>query len=120
MSTRPFRRPPAPQLVSLDDIMAPDGEDYMSKLLRVEDLSFPNASGSFESGTTYTVEDGEGTSFEFRVQDDDETNVIQEPIPEGTFGYEGILGQFNVFSGVDTDEGYQFIPVQPDDLQSEE
>ena len=100
--------------------MAPDGEDYMSKLLRVEDLSFPNASGSFESGTTYTVEDEEGTSFEFRVQDDDETNVIGEPIPDGTFDYEGVLGQFNVFSGVDTDEGYQFIPVQPDDIQPEE
>ena len=112
--------PPAPQLVSLGDIMAPDGEEYMSELLRVEGLSFPNASGSFESGTTYTVEDEEGTSFEFRVQDDDETNVIGEPIPDGTFDYEGVLGQFNVFSGVDTDEGYQFIPVQPDDIQPEE
>jgi hypothetical protein len=112
--------PPAPQFVSLGDIMAPDGEEYMSELLRVEGLSFPNASGSFESGTTYTVEDEEGTSFEFRVQDDDETNVIGEPIPDGTFDYEGVLGQFNVFSGVDTDEGYQFIPVHPGDIQPEE
>lgn len=111
--------PPAPQTVSLDDLEAPDGEQYESELLRVEGLSFPDASGSFEAETTYDVEDGEGNTFMFRIQDTDETDVIGEPIPEGTFTYEGVLGQFNVFSGVDADEGYQFIPVDPSDIQSQ-
>ncbi len=107
---------PEPQEVSLSDLQAPDGETYESELLRVEGLSFPDASGNFESGTTYTVEDEDGTTLQFRLQDTDETNVVGESIPDGTFAYEGILGQFNVFSGVDADEGYQLIPVQPSDL----
>lgn len=109
--------PPAPQSVSLSDIEAPDGENFESELLRVEGLSFPQASGTFENGTTYDVVDEDGTTYMFRIQDDDETNIIGEPIPEGTFTYEGILGQFNVFSGVDADEGYQLIPVQPSDVK---
>lgn len=109
--------PPSPQTVTLSEIKAPAGENFMSELLRVEGLTFPDASGTFESGTTYTVVDEEGTSFEFRIQGSDETNVIGEPIPEGTFTYEGVLGQFNVFSGPDVDEGYQFIPVQPGDIK---
>lgn len=106
---------PDPQVVTLADLQSPDGEDFESELLRVEGLSFPQASGTFESGTTYTVENADGTTFGFRVQDDTETNVIGEPIPDGTFTYEGVLGQFNNFSG--NDEGYQFIPVQPSDIQ---
>ena len=109
---------PDPQTVTLADLQGSGGEDYESELLRVEGLSFPDASGSFESGTTYTVENADGTTLEFRVQDDAETNIIGESIPDGTFTYQGVLGQFNGFSG--NDEGYQFIPVQPDDIQPEE
>jgi uncharacterized surface protein with fasciclin (FAS1) repeats len=109
--------PPQAQTVSVTDLGSPDGEDYESELIRVEGLSFPEASGSFESGTTYTVEDGNGNSFAFRVQGDDETNVIGESIPSGTFAFEGVLSQFNNFGGVDTDEGYQLVPVQPSDIQ---
>ncbi|PSQ75336.1 MAG: hypothetical protein BRD33_04340, partial [Bacteroidetes bacterium QH_6_63_17] len=47
---------PDPQTVTLADLQGSGGEDYESELLRVEDLAFPDASGSFESGTTYTVE----------------------------------------------------------------
>jgi hypothetical protein len=49
----------------------------------------------------------------FRVQDNQETALIGENIPTGTFTYEGVLGQFNVFSGRDDDSGYQLIPVRP-------
>ena len=106
---------PDPQTVTLADLQGSGGEDYESELLRVEGLSFPDASGSFESGTTYTVENADGTPLEFRVQDDAETNIIGESIPDGTFTYQGVLGQFNGFSG--NDEGYQFIPIQPSDIQ---
>lgn len=112
--------PPAPQEVSLEDIQAPAGEDYESELLRVEGLSLPSASGSFSGGTTYDVEGPDGTTYMFRIQDSEETNIIGQPIPEGTFTFEGILGQFNVFSGVDADEGYQLLPVRASDVQPEE
>lgn len=108
--------PPTPQNVSLSDLQAPDGEDYESELLRVEGLSFPNASGSFNEGTTYTVENEAGTTFEFRVQGSDETDLIGASIPEGTFTYTGVLGQFNGagFDADAPDEGYQFIPIRPE------
>jgi len=104
---------PAPQVVSLSDVQAPDGEDYESELLRVENLFFPNrdtTDGTLDGGTTYVVEDLSGTTLDYRVQDTSETNVIGAPIPPSTFTYGGVLGQFT-FSG--NDEGYQFIPVRP-------
>lgn len=104
---------PPVQTVSLSDIQGPDGEDYESELIRVENLSFPNrdtTDGTLDGSTTYAVEDGAGTTFEYRVQDASETTVIGAPIPLGTFNYEGVLGQFNEFSG--NDEGYQLIPVR--------
>lgn len=108
--------PPAPQNVTLADLQAPDGENYESELVRVTGLSFPEASGTFSGETTYTVAGANGTTFEFRVQDSDETNLIGASIPTGTFTYEGVVGQFNGgFQGADEpDEGYQFIPIQPE------
>lgn len=113
--------PPAPQTVSLSDLEGPNGENYESELVRVEGLSFPNASGSFAEDTGYTLQTEGGTTVEniFRVQGPDETNVIGGSIPGGAFNYEGIVGQFNVFSGVDADEGYQLIPVRSSDIQTE-
>ena len=101
---------PTPQEVSLSDLQAPDGEDYESELLRITGLSFPSASGTFDSGTNYDVTDG-STTFVFRVQDSTESALPSADIPTGTFTYEGVLGQFNNFGGVDTDEGYQLIPI---------
>jgi hypothetical protein len=103
--------PPAAQEVSLSDLQAPDGETYESELVRVEGVSFPDSlvGQTLEAQTTYPIEDEEGTSFDYRVQNDSETAVIGASIPQGTFTYEGVLGQFT-FSG--DDEGYQFIPVR--------
>lgn len=109
--------PPSPQEVSLSDVQGPGGEDYESELLRISGLSFPSASGTFESGTTYTVEGESSTSFDVRVQNSNETNIIGEPIPEGSFTYRGVLGQFNGSSG--NDEGYQLLPVQPSDVETQ-
>lgn len=111
---------PSPQTVSLSDLEGPGGEDYESELLRVEGLSFPSASGQFQSGSSgrnYTVEDSDGNTFTFRVQTGDESNIVGEPIPTGTFAFEGVLAQFNNFNGRDDDSGYQLLPVQPSDLK---
>jgi hypothetical protein len=107
----------SPQSVALTDIESPDGEEYESELLQISNLSFPDASGDFESGTAYMVEDGSGNTFTLRVQGGDESNVAGEPIPTGTFTFEGVLGQFNNFSGRDEDSGYQLLPIQPGDIQ---
>jgi uncharacterized repeat protein (TIGR01451 family) len=103
---------PSAQAVNLSDLQGSAGEDYESELLRVEGLFFPNrdtTDGTLDNGTTYQVENKNGTIFQYHVQDSSETAVIGASIPQGTFTYEGVLGQFT-FSG--NDEGYQFIPVR--------
>lgn len=111
---------PEPQTVALPDLEAPDGEDYESELVRVEGLTFPEDDGSFQAQTDYTVEDEDGNTFLFRVQDDEETDVIGDPIPSGTFDFEGVIGQFNVFGEPDDHEGYQLLPVESSDVISED
>jgi hypothetical protein len=103
---------PAAQVVSLSDIQGPDGEDYESELIRVETVSFtdPGATGgTLDAGTNYEIEDGDGTTFTYRVQFASETAVIGAEIPPSTFTYEGVLGQFTS-SG--NDDGYQLYPVR--------
>jgi hypothetical protein len=102
---------PSPQVVSFSELQGAAGEDYESELLRVEGVSFqdPGATdGTLNSETDYTVEDEGGTAFTYRVQASDETDVIGAPIPEGSFNYEGVLGQ----SSASGDEGYQLVPVR--------
>lgn len=111
--------PPAPQPVSLSEIKAPAGEKFVSELIRVDSLSFPasDTSSTFDADKTYTVTSANGASFMFRIQGSDETNIIGKPIPDGMFTYEGILAQFNGFSGPDVDEGYQLIPMRATDVK---
>jgi hypothetical protein len=109
---------PDPAEVTLDDLAAPGGETFESVLIEVVGLSFVEASGEFENGTTYTVQDENGTQFDFRVQNPDESALGGEPIPGGTFAFEGVLGQFNGNFDPEKgpDEGYQFIPVLSTDI----
>jgi len=104
---------PAAQEVSFSDLQGPDGEEYEAELIRVETVSFvdPDATGgTLDAQTPYEVEDGEGTVLTSFVSGDDETAVIGTDIPNDAFTYEGVLGQYNDFSG--NDEGYQLIPVR--------
>ncbi|MEF8816129.1 MAG: T9SS type A sorting domain-containing protein [Salinibacter sp.] len=94
---------PAPQEVSLSTLQS-SGEDYESELLRVDGLSFPSASGTFNASTTYTVED-ETASLDYRVESSDQTQLIGESIPTGTFTYEGVLGE--------SSGGFQLVPIRP-------
>ncbi len=94
---------PAPQEVSLRMLQS-SGEDYESELVRVDGLAFPSASGMFDANTTYTVED-ETANLDYRVEGSDQTDLIGESIPTGTFTYEGVLGE--------SSGGYQLVPIQP-------
>ncbi len=93
---------PAPQEVSLRMLQS-SGEDYESELVRVDGLAFPSASGTFDANTTYTVED-ETANLDYRVEGSDQTNLIGESIPTGTFTYTGVVGE----SG----SGSQLVPVR--------
>jgi hypothetical protein len=98
--------PPAAQEVSFS-VLETDGEDYESELVRVETVLFEDPSatgGTLDAQTSYNVEDGDGTTFTYRVQTNNETEVIGADIPDGTFTYEGVVGEF--------DGQYQLIPVR--------
>jgi hypothetical protein len=95
---------PAPQEVSLNTLQS-SGDNYESELIRVDGLSFPGASGTFSANTTYLVDDETATDFNYRVESSDQTEVIDEPIPGGTFTYEGVLGE--------SSGGYQLVPIRP-------
>lgn len=101
--------PPAPQTVTLGTL-ADDGGEYISELVRVESLTFPDASGTFNNDQSYTVEGPDGNTLTFRVQGTDETNIAGTSIPSGTFTYEGVVG---IFSGE-----IQLIPMDPGDVSS--
>ena len=97
---------PAAQSVSLSEIDA-NGEDYESELVTISDLTFPDASGTFENRESYTVEDNTG-SLTFRVQSSSETNIAGVSIPAQSFTYNGVVGEFR--------GSYQLIPVRKTDL----
>ncbi|WP_263840764.1 T9SS type A sorting domain-containing protein [Salinibacter sp.] len=59
---------------------------------------------SFIKNKTYTVEDA-ATSLAYRVADNNQTDVIGESIPTGTFTYEGVLGE--------SSDGFQLVPIRP-------
>jgi hypothetical protein len=97
---------PAAQEVTFSDL-SENGETYESELVRVEPVSFvdPTATGgTLDASENYDVEDGDGTTFTYRVQNPNETDVIGDEIPEGTFTYEGVVSEF---SGE-----FQLIPVR--------
>jgi hypothetical protein len=97
---------PAVQEVSFS-VLQTDGEDYESELVRVETVLFEDPSatgGTLDAQKSYNVEDGDGTTFTYRVQGSSETAVIGAEIPNETFTYEGVVGQFS--------DSYQLIPVR--------
>ena len=107
--------PPEPQSVTLQTIQE-EGEAYEGELVQVEGVSMQEPSdASFQAGTGYTVEGPNGGAVPLRIQQENETMLPGIPLPETTFRYVGVVGQFNNFSG--NDEGYQLIPMRQSDLR---
>ena len=117
---------PAAQSVTLSDLQGPDGEAYEAELVSVTNLQIVNtndatfAEEDSDGGVNYDIEDptqdlstNPADPVVYRVPNDQDTDVIGEPIPSGTFSFTGIVGQFNFgFSGADTpDEGYQLLAI---------
>jgi len=101
--------PLPPQPVSLGDLTGTSGNDYESELIEVTGLTFPNVSSdsSFAANTSYEVTDGSAT-LPFRVHGSDESALIGETIPTGTFTFTGVLGQ----SSDNGTGGYQLLGIR--------
>jgi hypothetical protein len=106
---------PEPQTVTLADLEGEAGEAYEGELVRVEGLTF-GASGTFSSGTNYDVSDGTG-SLVARIPNASDTQLAGDPIPSGSVTFVGVLGQFNDFSGRESDGGYQLLLIDETDLR---
>ncbi|PSQ98911.1 MAG: hypothetical protein BRD48_05700, partial [Bacteroidetes bacterium QS_9_68_14] len=96
-----------PREATLAEIAA-DGEAFESELVRIEGLTFPDASGSFASSTSYTVEGPDGTTLTFRVQGSDQSELSGVAIPDSAFTFTGPVGEFN--------DDYQLIPIRASDI----
>ena len=105
---------PAPQEVTLATLES-NGEDYESELVRIPGLELQESVTTFAADNTYRVASVEnGTTFDFRVQGEDESALGGTPAPPGLFTYTGVVGQFSD-SGTD---GYQLIPIRTTDLET--
>jgi hypothetical protein len=102
---------PAPQDVTLADINS-SGEEYESELVAIQGLSFQRpewqaAQWTFQNDRSYSVSDASAT-LTFRMQGSSETQLADTPVPEGSFTYTGVVGEFN--------SAYQLIPTELGDL----
>jgi endonuclease I len=103
---------PAPQRISLQELQS-NGGDYVSELVRVEDLRFTNPGSRFANDQSYEVTDGTAT-LTFRVQGADETTLAGTPIPADSFTYTGLSSVFN--PDYLDEAAYQLIPVRNTDI----
>jgi len=109
---------PEPQDITLADLQDGVGENFEGELVRIDGLVI-DGSGNFEGGTNYDITDPDGNTLVLRIQGEDETNLIGEPIPQNEFTFTGVVGQFHGFDFVvEPDEGYQLIPVNKTDIDS--
>ena len=96
---------PAPQVITLSQLAAGNGEAFEGRLVRIDNVTitgglFPaaNASGNV------TIADATGTGT-LRV--DSDTNIDGTATPSGVISVTGLLGQF---SPAPFDSGYQLLP----------
>jgi hypothetical protein len=112
--------PEVQSVASLAALQGASGEEYESELVRVEGLSVPDSvSGPFSAGGgdgfgNYPVTDGDGSEAILRITDD--SFYDGEPIPDESFAFSGVIGQFSGSDDPSVNEGYQLLPLREGDL----
>ena len=104
-----------PLMVTAAEIAA-DGasgiELYECLLVRLDAVSV-QASGTWSANTNYPLSDATGTT---EVRIDNNTNLVGQPVPGGTFSLVGVVGQYKTsppYIG-----GYQILPRSQGDVLS--
>lgn len=101
---------PAAQRVTVAQILA-NGEQYESERIQVKGLTVTGTSDVvFQAGGSagnYTVTDGTGEML-LRINSAAESELGNQPVPQGTFTFTGPLGQFG--------GAYQLNPLRTTDL----
>ena len=91
----------APWNISISDL----GETFEGRILQFDDITFPDAGGTFSGGTNYDFTDGTNTG-EFRVQNG--SDLVGTTIPSGPQTLVGLGSQFNAT--------YQVLPRDAADI----
>ena len=103
---------PEPVVLTFEQIDE-DGESYASMLVRIDGLQIvTDGNATFSESTTYQLKDREGEQrdLNLRVQRSTDSDLVGEPIPEGTLTFTGILAKF--FDGFQI-EGINRTDFQP-------
>jgi hypothetical protein len=92
-------------------------EALEGSLVKVVNVTLPNAGGTFSGNKTYVVTNSAGETFAVYVNSQ-VAAIIGQPIPEGPVTITGVLGQFTSNTTADRRLGYQVIPSQLADIEA--
>lgn len=105
---------PEAQLLTLAQIQA-DGYQLQSQLIRVENLTLHTDDPHFRENANYMISDETSYygSVELRISWSRDQPIVGTPIEDSIYIFEGVLGQF---SHGDPDQGFQLMPIYPEDM----
>jgi len=99
---------PAPQLITPNQM----SESYEAEIVRMNNVLFSNAGGTFAGNTNYTITAG-GESAQIRINNS--SSLVGEIIPSGEVDLVGLCSQFSYTS---SSSGYQLLLRDPEDILS--
>lgn len=103
-----FRPLPAPQVITPNQM----GEAYEGEIVRINNVLFSNAGGTFAGNTNYTITAG-GETAQIRINNS--SPLVGEIIPSGEVELVGICSQFSYTSA---SSGYQLLLRDTEDIIS--
>ena len=101
---------PTPKVLAINQI----GEAYEGQLIRIDNIEFENANGTFSGNRNYTFTDGTN-SGEIRISSS--SPIVGQGIPTGKINVIAICSQYS-YTDNDTQNGYQLIPREMEDFVS--
>ncbi len=100
--------------VTIGDLNADIGvNNYQSRMVYIDGVSFEGASGNYASGENYTISDGTG-ALTFRTAFA-EADYIDTPIHGGTFSVNGLVGHYQETAQITPRSLADFNPTSSDD-----
>ncbi|MCK9400515.1 MAG: phospholipase D-like domain-containing protein [Bacteroidales bacterium] len=97
---------PVPELIVIDDF----GEDLEGELVRVNQVQFVNAGGTFSGNTNYNITAGGETGV---IRINTASNLVGQLIPTAEVDLVGVMSQFHYSN---PNEGYQLLLRNTDDI----
>ncbi len=101
---------PTPKVLTINQI----GEAYEGQLIRIDNIEFENANGTFSGNKNYTFTDGTNSGV---IRISSSSPIVGQGIPTGKISVVAICSQYS-YTDNDTQNGYQLIPRKMEDFVS--